>query len=78
MFLIRTIGIFSIGIATLVSLSCYTGMVIFAAFYDCDPVKGKVITKSDQILPYFVMKITSHIPALPGIFVSGVFSAALR
>ncbi|KAK6622118.1 hypothetical protein RUM44_001925 [Polyplax serrata] len=72
-----TIGIFATGIAFFVSLSCYTGLVIFAAFYDCDPIKSKIITKSDQILPYFVMKITSHIPGLPGIFVSGVFSAAL-
>ncbi|KOB73472.1 putative igf2 mRNA binding protein [Operophtera brumata] len=33
--------------------------------------------KSDQLLPYFVMTITGSIPALPGIFMSGVFSAAL-
>lgn len=74
----RTIFIFAFGIITLVSLSCYTGLVIYAAFHDCDPVTTKVISKSDQLLPYFVMKITSHVPALPGIFVSGVFSAALR
>lgn len=70
--------IFAFGIIGLVSISCYTGLVIYAAFYDCDPVTTKVISKSDQLLPYFVMKITSHVPGLPGIFVSGVFSAALR
>lgn len=66
------------GMLVLVSFCCYTGLVVFAAFYDCDPVKAKLITKSDQILPYFVIKTASHIPALPGIFVAGVFSAALR
>lgn len=62
----------------LVTLCCYTGLVIYTAFHNCDPISTGVIGKSDQLLPYFVMKITSHIPALPGIFVSGVFSAALR
>ena len=62
----------------LVSFCCYTGLVIFAAFYDCDPVLSKKIKKYDQILPYFIIKTTSNIPALPGIFVAGVFSAALR
>lgn len=62
----------------MVSLSCFTGLVIYTAFHDCDPIMTGTIGKADQLLPYFVMKITSHIPALPGIFVSGVFSAALR
>ena len=32
----------AVGIITIVSLSCYTGIVIFAAFYDCDPITTKV------------------------------------
>lgn len=72
------IVIFAIGIFALGTLSCYTGIVIYAAFYNCDPVKTRIISKPDQLMPYFVMKITSHVPALPGIFVSGIFSAALR
>ncbi|XP_015189984.1 PREDICTED: sodium-coupled monocarboxylate transporter 1-like [Polistes dominula] len=35
------------------------------------------IQKPDQLLPYFVMEIARSIPGLPGLFVSGVFSAAL-
>ena len=38
----------------------------------------QVIGKADQILPYFVMQISHSVPGLPGIFLSGVFSAALR
>lgn len=36
------------------------------------------IRKPDQLLPYFVMELSHAIPGLPGLFVSGVFSAALR
>ncbi|XP_014206395.1 sodium-coupled monocarboxylate transporter 1-like [Copidosoma floridanum] len=72
-----TIMIMAIGITTLVSLSCYTGIVIFAAFHDCDPLTTKQIRKPDQLLPYFVMELSRLIPGLPGLFISGVFSAAL-
>ncbi|PBC25900.1 Sodium-coupled monocarboxylate transporter [Apis cerana cerana] len=72
-----TIAIMAIGIITIVSLSCYTGIVIFAAFHDCDPISTKQIKKPDQLLPFFVMQLTESIPGLPGLFVAGVFSAAL-
>ncbi|KMQ90442.1 sodium-coupled monocarboxylate transporter 1 [Lasius niger] len=36
------IMIMAVGIISIVSLCCYTGIVIFAAFYDCDPVTTKV------------------------------------
>ncbi|KAJ0183865.1 hypothetical protein K1T71_000288 [Dendrolimus kikuchii] len=72
-----TIFIMAAGIFTIVSLCCYTGLVIYATFADCDPLTTEAIKKSDQLLPYFVMTITGSIPALPGIFMSGVFSAAL-
>ncbi|KZC08682.1 Sodium-coupled monocarboxylate transporter 2 [Dufourea novaeangliae] len=72
-----TIAIMAIGIMSIVSLSCYTGIVVFAAFYDCDPVITKQINKPDQLLPFFVMQMADSIPGLPGLFVAGVFSAAL-
>ncbi|CAG5104222.1 Similar to slc5a8: Sodium-coupled monocarboxylate transporter 1 (Danio rerio) [Cotesia congregata] len=73
----NTIMIMAVGIITIVSLSCYTGILIYAAFYDCDPVVTKQINKADQLLPFYVMEIAQSIPGLPGLFVSGVFSAAL-
>ncbi|XP_011307182.1 sodium-coupled monocarboxylate transporter 1 [Fopius arisanus] len=72
-----TIIIMAVGIISIVSLSCYTGTIIYAAFHDCDPVKTHQIRKPDQLLPFFVMKIAQSVPGLPGVFVSGVFSAAL-
>lgn len=66
------------GIVTLVSMCCYMGLVIFASYHKCDPITRGSIYKSDQLLPYFVMEIAAFMPGLPGLFVSGVFSAALR
>ncbi|KRT79021.1 hypothetical protein AMK59_8383 [Oryctes borbonicus] len=72
-----TVGILVIGIMGLVSMCCYMGLLIYAAYHKCDPVTRGAIVKSDQLLPYYVMHITSSLPGLPGLFVSGVFSAAL-
>ncbi|KAJ4443728.1 hypothetical protein ANN_05505 [Periplaneta americana] len=72
-----TILILALGILGIVTMSCYTGLVIYATFYNCDPVSTHTIGKADQLLPYFVMEISESVPGLPGIFMSGVFSAAL-
>ncbi|XP_065218773.1 sodium-coupled monocarboxylate transporter 1-like [Planococcus citri] len=74
----KALGIFAIGQIFIVMLCCMTGLVVYATFYDCDPVTTKVIQKPDQILPLFVSKIAPEkIPGLAGIFLSGVFSASL-
>ncbi|KAG7313328.1 hypothetical protein JYU34_000439 [Plutella xylostella] len=72
-----TVMILAVGVSTIVTLCCSTGLVIYATFASCDPLLTGAIKKSDQLLPYFVMTLTGAIPALPGIFMSGVFSAAL-
>ncbi|KAF2880368.1 hypothetical protein ILUMI_25784, partial [Ignelater luminosus] len=72
-----TVLILVIGIMALVSMCCYMGLVIYASYYKCDPITRGSIVKSDQLLPYFVMQIATSMPGLPGLFVSGVFSAAL-
>lgn len=67
-----------VGIFLLVSMCCYTGLLIYATFHDCDPVSAHVISKADQLLPFYVMELAGNVPGLPGVFMSGVFSAALR
>ncbi|XP_015916103.1 putative sodium-dependent multivitamin transporter [Parasteatoda tepidariorum] len=56
------------------------GIVVYANLWKCDPLlrsEETHVTRSDQILPYYVMASLSVFPGLPGLFVSGVFSAAL-
>lgn len=37
-----------------------------------------MISKADQIIPYFAMDVLGDVPGLPGLFVAGVFGASLR
>ncbi|KAL1424682.1 hypothetical protein MTO96_019972 [Rhipicephalus appendiculatus] len=60
-----------------ISLSCMAGLVIYAQYVDCDPLKAGKISNPDQLVPYFVMKIMNSVPGLPGLFVACVFSSAL-
>ncbi|XP_018569275.1 sodium-coupled monocarboxylate transporter 1-like [Anoplophora glabripennis] len=72
-----TVAVLVIGIVALESMCSYMGLVIYAFYYKCDPVTRGAIHKSDQLLPYLVMQIAQTMPGLAGLFVSGVFSAAL-
>uniref|UniRef100_V5ICF2 Putative na+iodide/myo-inositol/multivitamin symporter n=1 Tax=Ixodes ricinus TaxID=34613 RepID=V5ICF2_IXORI len=65
------------GVMMNISLGCLAGLVIYANYPDCDPLKSGKITKSDQLIPFFVMKTLSVVPGLPGLFVACVFSGAL-
>lgn len=55
----------------------YCGLLIYATYHDCDPLTTKLVKAADQLLPLLVMDILGDYPGLPGLFVAGVFSAAL-
>ncbi|XP_059048017.1 sodium-coupled monocarboxylate transporter 1-like isoform X1 [Achroia grisella] len=69
--------LFSIGISVLYCFCLYCGLLIYARFYDCDPLQTKLAKAKDQLLPLLVMDVLGEIPGLPGVFVAGIFSAAL-
>lgn len=69
--------IFVFEVIFIVSISCVTGLLIYAKYYQCDPITSKIISRPDQLLPYYVLDIASSVPGLPGLFVAGIFSAAL-
>lgn len=65
-------------ILTALSLSTsFSGLAIYAKYYNCDPVKAKYISSIDQLMPYYVVDTMGHIPGLSGLFVAGIFSASL-
>ncbi|KAF4526294.1 hypothetical protein B566_EDAN013655 [Ephemera danica] len=55
----------------------YLGLLMYSHFQRCDPLLSKAIDASDQMLPLYVMEVAGNLPGLPGLFVAGVFSAAL-
>lgn len=74
----RALWLFVLGTMTLTISCSYCGLLIYATYYDCDPLTTKLAKAKDQLLPLLVMRIFGDYPGLPGLFVSGVFSAALR
>nr|XP_026496581.1 sodium-coupled monocarboxylate transporter 1-like [Vanessa tameamea] len=69
--------LFCIGISILYCFCLYCGLLIYARFYDCDPLQTKLAKAKDQLLPLLVMDVLGDIPGLPGVFIAGIFSAAL-
>nr|CAD7412582.1 unnamed protein product [Timema cristinae] len=69
--------IFTFGMIVVKTIVVIVGLIIYAAYYDCDPYTTKKISKPDQIVPYYVMDTAANIPGLSGLFVAGIFSAAL-
>lgn len=54
------------------------GLVAYALFETCDPVKSGKIQSIDQIVPYTVIYLLSDIPGLTGLYVAAISSATLR
>ncbi|PSN54818.1 Sodium-coupled monocarboxylate transporter 1 [Blattella germanica] len=74
----RSLILCILGIMLIKSIVCYIGLLIYSAYYNCDPIKSKAITRPDQLASYYVIDIIApSMPGLPGLFVAGIFSAAL-
>lgn len=73
----QTVIAFALGQLIIKGSCCLMGLIIYAKYESCDPFTTQQIEKVDQILPYFVMDVASKVPGLPGIFIAGIFSAAL-
>uniref|UniRef100_A0A182XVS4 Sodium-coupled monocarboxylate transporter 1 n=1 Tax=Anopheles stephensi TaxID=30069 RepID=A0A182XVS4_ANOST len=53
------------------------GMLVYATYYRCDPLTTQLARAKDQLLPLFVMETFAAYPGMTGVFVAGIFSAAL-
>uniref|UniRef100_A0A675B390 Sodium/solute symporter n=1 Tax=Anopheles darlingi TaxID=43151 RepID=A0A675B390_ANODA len=68
---------FTVGIILLLMTCFYNGLLIYATFYDCDPLTTGLAKAKDQLLPVLLMKVLGNYPGLAGLFISGIFSASL-
>ncbi|XP_046865219.1 sodium-coupled monocarboxylate transporter 1 [Drosophila willistoni] len=59
------------------SLSWLSGMVIYSAYINCDPLAEGYIKKADEILPFFVEDQLGFLPGFVGIFMATLFNSAL-
>lgn len=72
-----SLAIYTLGIALFVAVCCFAGLIVYAAFAHCDPMYAGLISREDQMFPLFVMQSVGNWRGLPGLFVAGVFGAAL-
>ncbi|XP_066599896.1 sodium-coupled monocarboxylate transporter 1-like [Prorops nasuta] len=74
-----SIVLFTIGVITFQSICCWCGLVLLAwwAPPKCDPRASGLVAADDQMLPAFVMEIAGNLYGIPGLFISGIFGAAL-
>ncbi|KAJ8668112.1 hypothetical protein QAD02_009775 [Eretmocerus hayati] len=73
----KALWIFTFGLLTLIGVCGYCGMLVYAWYHECDPLTTKLARAKDQLLPLLMMNVLEDMPGLPGLFVAGVFSAAL-
>ncbi|CAL1274534.1 unnamed protein product [Larinioides sclopetarius] len=60
-----------------VTMTILVGLIIYANYSTCDPIRTKKVSTPNQVFPLFVMEYLGFLPGLPGLFVSGIFSGAL-
>ncbi|GFT24606.1 putative sodium-dependent multivitamin transporter [Nephila pilipes] len=61
-------------------LTTTTGLVMFAVFKNCDPLRqesGIGLTKADQVVPYYIVSRFLSYPGLVGLCISGILCASL-
>ncbi|KAL0851362.1 hypothetical protein ABMA28_007178 [Loxostege sticticalis] len=73
----RVVWGFLFGVSLIIIICAYSGLLAFAWYYECDPLNSRLALAKDQLLPLLVMDVFSEWKGLSGLFVAGVFSAAL-
>ncbi|KAL7040119.1 hypothetical protein ACKWTF_000279 [Chironomus riparius] len=73
----KSVWLFVSGVVILMMLCSYNGLLMYATYKNCDPLSTNLAKAKDQMLPLFVMQTLGELPGLSGLFIAGVFSAAL-
>lgn len=74
---LRTVFIFFIAVILIMFVNCGIGLIMYAYYHQCDPVKVHAIPNYDKLLPHFVQRIIGHIDGMSGLFIACLFCASL-
>ncbi|XP_023138063.2 sodium/iodide cotransporter [Amphiprion ocellaris] len=66
-----------VGLYLIVSSATACGIVMFAYYNNCDPLKSGRISAPDLYMPYFVLDIFNNYPGFPGLFLACAYSGTL-
>ncbi|CAF1117779.1 unnamed protein product [Adineta steineri] len=53
------------------------GCLLYNKYSQCDPLQAKIISRSDQMYPLFVIETLGRIPGFTGVFIACMLSATL-
>ncbi|KAH8311681.1 hypothetical protein KR044_007472 [Drosophila immigrans] len=73
----KSLVIAGFGFVIIMAINCFTGIIMFARYYGCDPILAGMVSKPDKMMPFFIQDIMGNLIGMPGLFISCVFSAAL-
>ena len=67
------------GVFLMTGSCCFCGLVVYAAYYKCDPLTmpNTPLNSANQILPYYVINKLTSIRGSAGLFLSAIFAGAL-
>nr|XP_020511295.1 sodium/iodide cotransporter-like [Labrus bergylta]XP_020511301.1 sodium/iodide cotransporter-like [Labrus bergylta] len=66
-----------VGLCLIVSSAGTCGIVMFAYYINCDPLKSGNISTPDLYMPFFVLDIFRNHPGFPGLFLACAYSGTL-
>ncbi|XP_030243796.1 sodium-coupled monocarboxylate transporter 1-like, partial [Drosophila navojoa] len=73
----KSLVVAGFGFMIIMSITCFTGIIMFAHYFGCDPMLAGLVSKPDKMMPFFIQDIMGNLPGMPGLFISCVFSASL-
>ncbi|XP_062886714.1 sodium-coupled monocarboxylate transporter 1-like [Mobula hypostoma] len=66
-----------IGMIIVLTTACLCGLVMYAVYETCDPIKANKISNNNQMMPLLVVEILDEVPGVAGLFVASAFSGTL-
>ncbi|XP_051888968.1 sodium-coupled monocarboxylate transporter 1-like [Pristis pectinata] len=66
-----------VGMLIVTTVAYLCGLVMYAVYENCDPMEANRITNTNQMAPLLALDILSHMPGVPGLFISSAFSGTL-
>ncbi|KAJ3645439.1 hypothetical protein Zmor_023095 [Zophobas morio] len=67
----------SISMFFVATLCVFIGLLTYSKYKDCDPLTSRIISKHDQLLPYYVGEIAKNLPGVSGLLITTVSCASL-
>ncbi|XP_078257581.1 sodium-coupled monocarboxylate transporter 1-like [Rhinoraja longicauda] len=66
-----------IGMVIVLTTACLCGLVMYALYGLCDPIKANRISNTNQLMPLMVVEILDQTPGVAGLFVASAYSGTL-